>query len=197
MCKLFSKKLDLHTKQCKGSSGPFHPHVNIQSSLSISADSLNLSPISEDDSQELEEMRPYFCTPLQYTHFTWRSPLRQILESLLKFTMVRSDNPRTAADAFNCLTILPGIVQCKRNLLSSSTKKKRSTKAPNRILDFLNNISSHNDPIRAILHEARALETVIKRKWNKRIPTIDSQKRKCEKFIKEGRYSTAMTTSPP
>ena len=138
-------------------------------------------------------MRPYFCTPLQYTHFTWRNPLRQISESLLKSTMKRSGEPRTVADAFNCLIILPGMVQCKRNLLNAANKKRRSSRSTYRVLDFLNDISSHTDPIRAILHEARALEAAIKRKWNKRVPTIDSQKRKCEKLINDGRYSTAMT----
>ena len=191
--KLFSKKLDLHTKHCKGSSRPIHPHVDISPVLSGSTETQALVPLSGDDSEELEEMRPFFCTPLQYTHFTWRNPLRLISESLLKSTMKRSGEPRSVTDAFNCLIILPGMVQCKRNLLNASNKKRRSSRSTYRVLDFLNDISSHTDPIRAILHEARALEAAIKRKWNKRVPTIDSQKRKCEKLINDGRYSTAMT----
>ena len=194
--KLFSKKLDLHTKHCKGSSRPIHPHVDISPVLSGSTETQALVPLSGDDSEELEEMRPFFCTPLQYTHFTWRNPLRLISESLLKSTMKRSGEPRSVTDAFNCLFILPGMVQCKRNLLNAANKKRRSSRSTYRVLDFLNDISSHTDPIRAILHEARALEAAIKRKWNKRVPTIDSQKRKCEKLINDGRYFTQLRTRP-
>jgi hypothetical protein len=149
--------------------------------------------LSEEMSDELDEMRPYLCLPLQYTHYTWRPILRQISETLLRITINRDNTPKMASDAFNCHIILPGLVQGKRNQIIAKRKNSKHRNSSSRVLDFLNGINSHTDPISAIYEEAQSqYRSIQKRKWNKRVPTVGSQKRKCEKLIGEGRFSTAM-----
>jgi hypothetical protein len=107
--------------------------------------------------------------------------------------MDKGNTPRTAADAFSCHIILPGLVQGKRNQIIAKRRSSKNKNTSMRVFDFLNALASHNDPVSALFLEARAqFRTIRKRTWNKRVPTIGSQKKKCEKLINEGRFSTAM-----
>jgi hypothetical protein len=192
---LFSKKLKLHQSQCTGVIQNPRPQVE-EDQGNMTEPTLNLTGnvLSEEMSDELDEMRPYLCSPLQYTHYTWRPVLRQISEKLLTATLNRESTPRAAADAFNCHIILPGLVQGKRNQIIAKRKSSRQKHSSPRVLDLLNAFNAHTNPITAIYKEAQAqYRTIQKRKWNKRVPTVGSQKRKCEKLIGEGRFSTAMT----
>ena len=191
--KLFAiSKLKSHQMWCKNTKQE-DPLVDIQVQHDQNA-SVTLNVMTEEMSIELNDARPYFCIPLQYTHVTWRRPLKRISEKLLLMTMNRQSETQLANDAFVCTIILPGLVQYKRSQIMRDRKKKARRDNPERILDFLNNLEAKQNPILSIYEEIKIhLTHIVNRGKNRKVPTITSQKKRCEALIGDGRYSTAMS----